>query len=80
MKTMDLRPTIYAFGLPVPSWIRWPMMYIAITIMGLTIPTIATIVIPPIAILAIAIIGVVLTVLKFYFRRAPSRLEPQPHG
>jgi hypothetical protein len=77
---MKLPPTVYAFGMPVPSWIRWPMMYTAIAIMGLTIPTIAAIVVPPVAILAIAIIGVILTVLKFYFWRAPSRLEPQPHG
>jgi uncharacterized membrane-anchored protein len=72
MKTIGLNPTIYAFGFAVPSWIRWPMMYIAVAIMGLTIPTIATIVITPVAVLAIAVIGAVLTVLKFYFRRAPQ--------
>ncbi len=78
MKTMGLKPTIYAFGLPVPKYIRWPILFVASAIMALAIPTLIIIVIPPVAIAAAIAVGAVLAALKYYFRRRRSRLELQP--
>lgn len=78
MKTLGLRPTIYAFNRPVPSFIRWPMMVLACAAMGFVILVPAIIIVPPVAILVVAIIGVAYLILKYYFKRKRSHLEPQP--
>ncbi len=59
MKTIVMRPTIYAFGLPVPSWIRWPLMILAISTV-LAIPAVIT--------------GIAFLVIKCYvLRKRPVR-------
>ncbi len=79
MKTTDLRPSIYAFGVPVPKYVRWPMMVVAGMALGLAIVVPAIILIPPVAVLALAAAGTAFLALKYYFKRKPSRLEPRPH-
>lgn len=75
-----LPPTcIYAFGVAVPKYVYRPLEVIAAMFLGLIIAAAIILIVSPIALLAGAIAGVAYLILKYYFRRRPSRLEPQPH-
>lgn len=77
MKKIDLNPTIYAFGFPVPSYIRWPLMGLMLLTLGTGILFTTLVIIPPLSMLAAAIIGIALVALKYYFKMAPAKPEMQ---
>ncbi|GEM_PF-3572096 len=77
MKKLELNPTIYAFGLPVPAFIRWPLMGLAILTIGIIIVVPVIIAIPTVSLLAAGGLGIAFLTLKYYFKIAPSGLKTQ---
>lgn len=74
-----LPPTcVYAFGLAIPKHAYRPMAVVLVLGMLSGFVIFGIFILPPIMVLIGTVLGAVYLVLKYYFRRKPSRLEPQP--
>ncbi len=75
---IDLPPTcVYAFGVAVPKCAYRPFEAIAALFLSFLLAAAAILILSPIIALTGTVVGTVYLILKYCFRRTPSRLKPR---